>query len=134
MDYATSCSHYRFPEEGTVIMKAVIITKDGRCPVNLNRRMAIHQRCLDCSGWQHVDVRGCTITDCSLYPFRTGKGEQNAKARAKALHDYCIECMNGQRHEVLKCPAKYCAIFVFRTGNIDDNDKSEILNEIGGSI
>lgn len=34
---------------------------------------AIRAKCLECSGFQPKEVRGCVITDCPLYPFRMGK-------------------------------------------------------------
>jgi len=34
---------------------------------------AINAKCLDCMCWQREEVRKCTITDCSLYPYRPYK-------------------------------------------------------------
>lgn len=34
------------------------------------RAAAIRLKCLDCSGWNIVEVKQCVIKDCPLYPFR----------------------------------------------------------------
>ena len=34
---------------------------------------AIRAKCLDCSAGSADEVRKCTIKDCPLYPFRSGK-------------------------------------------------------------
>jgi len=33
---------------------------------------AIHEKCLDCSGGSHKEVRLCVHTDCSLWHLRLG--------------------------------------------------------------
>ena len=33
---------------------------------------AICKKCLDCSYWQHKEVRHCTVIDCPTYPYRFG--------------------------------------------------------------
>lgn len=33
----------------------------------------IREKCLDCCGYQHSEVRRCHITDCPLWEFRMGK-------------------------------------------------------------
>lgn len=41
---------------------------------HLNRILrAVRQRCLDCSAYNPHEVRMCVMTDCPLYPYRTGK-------------------------------------------------------------
>jgi Zn-finger protein len=83
-------------------MKVLIMAKNGKRVVDLNRRKAIRERCLNCSAWFYPGVTNCTFTDCPLYPFRSGRGKQNAKARAKAIRKYCLCCMGGQSAEVSK--------------------------------
>jgi len=61
-----------------------LITKD------LNRRKAMRERCMNCSAWVTKDVAECFADDCPLYPYRSGKGKQNAKARSKAIREYCL--------------------------------------------
>ena len=34
---------------------------------------AIREFCLDCCGDSAAAVKGCTATNCALYPFRLGK-------------------------------------------------------------
>ena len=77
-------------------MKTVVLCKNGHQERNLNRREAIHERCLNCSGWIPSDVKNCPHAGCNFYPYRTGKGKQNAQARNKAIRNHCLECMNGQ--------------------------------------
>lgn len=33
---------------------------------------AIKKHCLECSGYEKKEVRGCKIIDCVLYPYRLG--------------------------------------------------------------
>ena len=95
-------------------MKVEILSKNGVKVADLNRRKAIHERCLNCSAWYHAEVTGCTFKGCPLYPFRTGKGKQDAKARGQAIKDYCKWCMAGQVSEVRKCVSETCPLFHFR--------------------
>jgi len=34
---------------------------------------AIRAKCIDCSGGQLAEVKECTVTECTLYPYRMGK-------------------------------------------------------------
>lgn len=34
---------------------------------------AIRAKCLECCGWQPLEVKLCPCTDCALHPFRFGK-------------------------------------------------------------
>jgi len=100
-------------------MKVAILGKNGPKVVNLNRRKAIRERCLNCTGWSRKEVENCTFEDCSLHPFRSGQGKQNAKARAKAIRKYCLWCMNGQLGEMSKCPSTDCSLFPYRKTKTD---------------
>ena len=100
-------------------MKVAILGKNGPKVVDLNRRKAIRERCLNCAGWYYKEVTNCTFTDCQLHPFRSGQGKQNAKARAKAIREYCLWCMNGQHGEISKCPSTDCSLFPYRKTKTD---------------
>jgi len=100
-------------------MKIIILGKNGPKMVDLNRRKAIRERCLNCAGWFHKEVTSCTFIDCSLYPFRAGQGKQNAKDRSKAIRKFCLWCMNGQHGEVARCPATDCSLFPYRKSKTD---------------
>ncbi len=106
-------------------MKVKIQSKSGRKIVNLNRRKAIRERCLNCSGWFPREVSNCGFVDCSLYPFRSGKGKQNPKLREKAIRAFCRWCMCGQRSEVSKCVSRDCPLFPYRMNGIDHSTKIE---------
>ena len=100
-------------------MKVRTLGKDGPKVTELNRRKAIRECCLNCSGWEPSEVRDCAFTDCHLYPYRMGTGKQNAKARNKAIRKYCLWCCCGQRKEVQLCPSKSCPLHVYRLGAVD---------------
>ena len=100
-------------------MKVSILGKNGPKVVDLNRRKAIRERCLNCAGWYHKEVTNCTFSDCPLYPYRSGQGKQNAKDTAKAIRKYCLWCMNGQHGEVSKCPSMDCPLFPYRKTKTD---------------
>ena len=112
-------------------MKVKILGKNGPKVVNLSRRKAIRERCLNCSGWSHKEVTNCIFEDCPLYPFRSGQGKQNAKARAKAIRKYCLWCMNGQHGEVSKCPSKDCSLFPYRKTQTDRSTEIKSLQKKG---
>jgi len=100
-------------------MKITILGKNGLKTVDLNRRKAIKEKCLNCSGWYHKEVTNCTFTDCPLYPFRAGQGKQNAKHRSKKIREYCVWCMDGNTGEVSKCPSTDCPLFPYRKTKIE---------------
>jgi len=51
-----------------------IRTKDGLEAKRLTYLGAIRAKCLDCCGFQAVEVRLCTAVHCPLWPFRMGRG------------------------------------------------------------
>lgn len=90
------------------------IMEKGNKIMKWNRRKAIKEQCLDCAGFSHSQVRKCTFENCPLYPFRTGKGKQNAVERDRAIKKYCLECMNGNKKEVSLCPSTDCHLYFYR--------------------
>lgn len=98
-------------------MQVITLSKDGVKNVNLNRRKAIHERCLNCSGWSPKDVSSCIMEHCSLYPYRLGTGNQDAEKRKQAIRAYCLSCMNSQVGEVAKCQSNKCPLYVFKRGH-----------------
>ncbi len=99
-------------------MEAVIQGKHGLKVVNLNRRKAIREQCLNCSGWVAPEVRNCKHTDCNLWPFRMGTGKQDPEARTKAIRAYCRWCMVDQPGEVSLCPTTDCPLWQYRQSKI----------------
>jgi hypothetical protein len=100
-------------------MKTQIIGKDRLETVNLNRRKAIHERCLNCACWHPKDVTDCDFIECPLYQFRTGGGKQDTKLRTKAIKEYCLWCAKGQVGEITKCPSVNCSLFAYRKGGLE---------------
>jgi hypothetical protein len=118
-------------------MKIEIFGKNGPKVVDLNRRKAIRERCLNCSAWSFKEVENCSFIECPLYPFRTGQGKQDAKSRAKAIRDFCVWCMNGQHYEVTHCPSKSCSLYPYRKFKTDRSTEIETLpkkGHIGGNF
>ncbi len=101
-------------------MRVKILRKHGHEVVDLNRRKAIRERCMNCSGWHSNDVRDCEFEDCLLHSFRTGRGKQNAAARSKMIRKYCLWCCNDQLMLVSKCPSTNCPLFPYRK-TVTDN-------------
>ncbi|RJP75009.1 MAG: hypothetical protein C4522_22105 [Desulfobacteraceae bacterium] len=95
-------------------MKSLIQSKHGMKTVDLNRRKSIRERCLNCAGWNLKEVKNCQFSDCPLYPFLSGIGKQEAKARSKAIRDYCLWCCNGQLLKVSRCHNSDCPLFAYR--------------------
>ncbi len=100
-------------------MKVKILSKNSLKVVDLNRRKAIRELCLNCSCWIPSEVSNCSFHDCPLYPFRSGVGKQNSKVRTKAIRQYCLWCCNGSLYEVSKCVSPDCPLFPFRKSGVD---------------
>lgn len=112
-------------------MKVLIMAKKGKKVVNLNRRKAGREKCLNCSAWFYPDVTNCEFDDCDLYPFRSGQGKQNSKERAKSILRYCLSCCNGQISEVSKCPSIDCSLFPYRQNRVDKSAEIKSLPKNG---
>lgn len=106
-------------------MRMKILSKNSIKIIALNRRKAIHERCLNCSGWIPSEVTDCTFTECALYLFRSGDEKQNPKKRKEAIRKYCLWCMNSQHSEVVKCVSVNCPLFAYR---LKEMDRSVELN------
>jgi len=111
-------------------MKVLIMSKDGLEAINLNRRTAIHERCLNCACWHPKDVTDCSFVKCPLHPFRTERGKQDAKLRTKAIKGYCLWCAKGQVGEVTKCPSKNCPLYIYRKGGLENAIKPTSFEKI----
>jgi hypothetical protein len=112
-------------------LKVSILGKNGPKVVDLNRRKAIREWCLNCAGWFHKKVTNCTFTDCPLFPYRSGQGKQNAMARAKAIRKFCFCCMSSQLGEVSKCPSIDCSLFPYRKTKMDRSTIIKFLPKKG---
>lgn len=100
-------------------IKQEILTGTGIEIKILNRRKAIRERCVNCSGFSFKDVDSCKFKDCELYPYRMGKLQGTGVERNKAIKKYCTWCVGGENHNVKKCSAKKCPLWSYRTGGTD---------------
>ena len=88
--------------------------------VELNRRKAIAERCLNCSGFIPSERAYCEMTDCELFPFRMGKGKQDADLRNRQIRAYCRDnCMCGNSWLVANCTTPDCPLYAYRKSTID---------------
>ena len=101
------------------MMRFIVLGKSGPEVMNLNRRKAIRERCLNCVGWIPSEVRGCDFTDCALHPYRMGSGKHDANERAKAIRRYCLQCCLDQPTEVRLCPCTDCSLYPYRHSKVD---------------
>ena len=62
-----------------VKIQVKILSKNSQKIVNLNRRRAIREHCLNCSGYSRAEVHRCPVTSCSLFHYRSGKGNRMQK-------------------------------------------------------
>lgn len=90
----------RFPDSRRWHDFVSIQKKTGTKVVDLNRRRAIPERCLNCGEWSIAEVRNCQHDDCDLHPFCMGTGKQNPKERRQSIFRYCSWYMVGNRLEV----------------------------------
>lgn len=100
-------------------MRFMVLGKNGPEIMNLNRRQAIRERCLNCVGWIPGEVRNCDFTWCALHPYRMGNGRQDPRKRSQAIRNYCLQCCNDQPIEVRLCPCRDCSLYPFRLSRID---------------
>ena len=105
-------------------MRTIIQSKYGSKEIDLNRRKAVRERCLNCSGWSCSEVENCQFADCDLHPFRLGSGRQDANQRHKAIRNHCLDCCAKNQNEVYLCPATDCPLFVYRKSKIDNSVKN----------
>ena len=110
-------------------MKAKIQSKTGQKVIHLTRRKVVRERCLNCSAWSFKDVELCPFKNCPLYPYRAGKGRQDAKARSKSIRQYCLWCCGGNRNEPGKCPARNCPLWFYRKGRLERTLETLFLSE-----
>ena len=119
----------KLPSKKDKNMKTKIQSKNGHKIININRRKAVHEKCLNCSGWSYKNVELCLLTNCQLYSFRSGKGKQDPKFRSKAIRQYCLWCCAQNQAEVRKCTAQCCPLHVYRKGRLEINLEILFLSE-----
>ena len=112
-------------------MRTIIQSKNGSKEINLNRRKAIRERCLNCSGWSFSEVENCEFADCDLHPFRMGTGKQDADQRHKSIRKHCLDCCAGNQNEVYHCPATDCPLYAYRKSHIDNSVKIDSIRKTG---
>ena len=106
---------------------------NGTGSLRLSRRNAIKAMCFECSDFSRKEVRNCELTNCKLYPYRTGKGKQDPEARKRAIWDDCLECMGTQAYLVWNCPDGDCPLHPFRMSRADfpvEPDQMEDIKEM----
>ncbi len=92
----------------------------GRKLVSINRRKAIAEKCLNCSGFEYKSRQNCDFTDCELYQYRTGLGKQESKARNRAIRVFCRDdCMEGNQGYVSTCTSPDCPLYAYRMSRVD---------------
>ena len=57
--------------KGGMIMKKNVMPSDILI-------VAIHEKCMECSGNQRKEVERCTMNECALYPYRSAKAIENS--------------------------------------------------------
>ncbi len=51
---------------GGAKIQVKILSKNSQKIINLNRRRAIREHCLNCSGYSRAEVHRCPVTSCPL--------------------------------------------------------------------
>jgi len=88
--------------------------------VDINRRKAIAEKCLNCSGFELTGRRDCRSTECQLHPYRLGLGKCDSSARNVAIRSYCRDCcMDGNGYLVSVCSSPDCPLYPYRMTTID---------------
>jgi len=77
---------------------------------------SIRNHCLWCCCEVSKEVALCPADDCSLWPFRSGKGSQGKGGLMKPIRLRCLDCSGGSSHEVDKCTHTWCNLYPYRYG------------------
>ena len=64
-------------------IKTIIRTKNGHRVVELNRRQAIRERCLNCSAWSYAEVGRCIHADAPFHSLQERSGQAECQTRDK---------------------------------------------------
>jgi hypothetical protein len=104
-------------------MRTKIQSKNGHKEIDLNRRKAIREKCLNCSGWSYAEVENCEFIDCDLFLFRMGTGKQDVDKRHKSICNFCLDCCAGNKFEVYHCPSTDCSLYAYRKSSLDNSVK-----------
>jgi len=84
-------------------VKHTFIYKGGKSKTSdLSPVKAIKQKCLECSAWNHAEVRLCTAYDCALYPFRLGKDPSRKRVLTDEQRKVAAERMRAIRENAQK--------------------------------
>ena len=110
-------------------MRTIIQSKNGSKEINLNRRKAVREKCLNCSGWSFSEVENCGFIDCDLYAFRMSIGKQDAGKRHKSIRKHCLDCCAGNQNDVYHCPATDCPLFAYRKSAVDTSVKIDPIQK-----
>ncbi len=85
---------------------------------------SLRRFCLECQGGSASEVKSCSDTMCSLWPWRLGLREdvdyldKNIQRRQalRCIRGYCLACA-GQRSDVRQCNAReHCVLWSLRFG------------------
>lgn len=79
---------------------------------------AIRGYCRNCNG-QCLEVRLCTVRDCSLYELRSGHKPKNLHLKLPplaAIRQKCLDCCGGSPQAVRCCKIRWCKVWSFRFG------------------
>ena len=63
------------------------------------RRVAIRRFCLDCTGYQHMEVKECVSFNCPLWPYRMGT-ESRVVENEEAYNDFLCRAAKKSGFEV----------------------------------
>lgn len=83
---------------------------------------AIHQFCIDCCGGNRKGPKLCSLTECVLWPYRTG---HNPKRRGKGGKNFSPNTTTAKR-------AKRAILLAIREGKIQTPDGEYMLVPIKG--
>lgn len=77
---------------------------------------SVRAYCLWCCNDSYAEVVQCPATDCSLWPFRSGKGSKGKGGLMKPIRAKCMDCSSEAYSEVTRCQFKDCSLWHYREG------------------
>ena len=120
--------------------QAVIVeTKITPTVRRLTPLRAIRKKCLWCCPGSSHKVRLCSITDCTLHPYRFRKRPKRPEANGrltamKAIRRNCLDCSACSPAEVRGCQIRDCMLHRYRMGKNPERQRKPTSNDLATPI
>ncbi len=85
-------------------------------PKRLTPLRSIRAFCLWCCLGNYREIGLCPAEECSLHPFRSGKGSRGKGSILKPVRAKCLDCSGYSIVSARDCWAEECSLWPYRMG------------------